>query len=136
MAANIIVDAGFLVALLNRRDDNHNWAAAQASAFPRPWKTCEPALAEAFCLLGASGTPRLIALLARGAVTCSFQIDENRDDVVKLLGRYADVPMSLAEACLVRMTEILSDPTLLTTDVDFQIYRRHNRQTVPCILPR
>jgi hypothetical protein len=43
--------------------------------------------------------------------------------------------MSLADACLVRMTEILADPILLTTDGDFRIYRRHGRQVVPCTMP-
>jgi hypothetical protein len=49
--------------------------------------------------------------------------------------KYADVPMSFADACLVRMTELLSDPLLLTTDADFLIYRRHGRRTIPCTLP-
>jgi uncharacterized protein len=136
MVANVLVDASFIVALLNRRDTNHSWATAQASAFPRPWKTCEPALSEAFYMLGPPGVPHLIALLTRRALSCSFQIDDHTNDVVQLLQKYADVPMSLADACLVRMTEILSDPTLLTTDTDFRIYRRHGRQVVPCILPR
>ena len=48
----------------------------------------------------------------------------------------ADVPMSFADACLVRMTETLNDPMLLTTDTDFRIYRRHGRQVIPCMLPR
>jgi predicted nucleic acid-binding protein len=52
-----------------------------------------------------------------------------------LLEKYADVPMSFADACLVRMTETLNDPVLLTTDHDFRIYRRHGRQTIPCVLP-
>src|SRR5258705_13337561 len=47
-----------------------------------------------------------------------------------------NVPMSFADACLVRMTETLNDPTLLTTDSDFHIYRRHSRQVIPCVLPR
>jgi len=136
MAANVLVDASFLIALINRQDSNHGWAAAQASAFPRPWKTCEPALSEAFYMLGKSGAPQLITLLARRALICSFQIDEHVGDVIKLLQKYADVPMSLADACLVRMTEVLSDTALLTTDSDFRIYRRHGRQAVPCVLPR
>ncbi len=49
--------------------------------------------------------------------------------------KYADIPMSLAAACLVRMTEILSDSILLTTDGEFQIYRRYRRQVVPCLTP-
>jgi len=55
--------------------------------------------------------------------------------VLKLLHKYADVPMSLADACLVRMTETLADPVILTTDADFRVYRRHSRQIVPCVLP-
>lgn len=56
--------------------------------------------------------------------------------VLKLMERYADVPMSFADACLVRMTETLNDPLLLTTDADFRIYRRLGRQVIPCMLPR
>jgi predicted nucleic acid-binding protein len=56
--------------------------------------------------------------------------------VLKLLEKYADVPMSFADACLVRMTETLNSPMLLTTDADFRIYRRHGRQVIPCVLPR
>jgi predicted nucleic acid-binding protein len=49
--------------------------------------------------------------------------------------KYADVPMSLADACLVRMTEVFAEPTLLTTDSDFRVYRRHSRHVVPCVTP-
>ncbi len=58
------------------------------------------------------------------------------DAVFKLLEKYADVPMSFADACLVRMTETLNDPMLLTTDSDFRIYRRHGRQIIPGVPPR
>jgi len=54
---------------------------------------------------------------------------------VKLLEKYSDVPMSLADACLVRMTETLADPIILTTDEDFRVYRRHSSQVVPCLIP-
>ena len=43
--------------------------------------------------------------------------------------------MSLADACLVRMTETLANPIVLTTDEDFRFYRRHSRQVVPCVMP-
>ena len=135
MAANVLVDASFLVALINRRDTEHHWATAQAATFPRPWKTCEPAISEAFYTLGSLSAHGLLVLLKRRLLICPFQIAENLDDVIGLLEKYADVPMSLADACLVRMTEIFSDPMLLTTDTDFRIYRRHGRQAIPCVLP-
>jgi len=78
----------------------------------------------------------LIELLSRHAVISVFLISEHLDDVITLLKKYADLPMSLADACLVRMTEVFSDPILLTTDSDFRIYRRHGRQVVPCVTPR
>ena len=135
MAASVLVDAGFLVALLSRRDANHSWAVAQAQRFPPPWQTCEPALSEAFHLLGPRGIPPLASLLRRRAVTSAFHLGEAPEEVLALMRKHADVPMSLAEACLVRMTEILPDPVLLTTDTDFRLYRRHGRKTVPCALP-
>jgi predicted nucleic acid-binding protein len=135
MAGSVLVDAGFLVALLTRRDTNHRWAASQAPRLPPPWRTCEAALSEAFHLLGGRGAPILAALLRRRAVVSAFQLDEDLEDVLKLMQKYANVPMSLADACLVRMTEVLADPVLLTTDTDFRTYRRHSRQTVPCLMP-
>lgn len=133
--ASVLVDAGFLVALLSRRDANHRWAAAQAPRLPPPWLTCEAALSEAFHLLGTRGGPSLVALLRRRAVVCTFNFRDDTDAALKLLQKYADVPMSFADACLVRMTEILNDPILLICDSDFRVYRRHGRQAVPCLMP-
>src|SRR5438128_2579410 len=135
MATSAIVDAGFLVALLSRRDANHRWAVAQAASSPPPWRTCEAVLSEAFHLLGARGRPSLAALLRRGAVLPGDHFSDQMEAVLKLLEKYADVPISFADACLVRMTETLSDPVLLTTDSDFRIYRRHGRQVIRCMLP-
>src|SRR5262245_41500239 len=134
MAANVLADAGFLVALLNRRDGNHSWAVAQARQLPPPWKTCEAALSAAVRLLGANAVSILGDFLKRGAVLIAFRVDEGVEEILRLMEKYADVPMSFADACLVRMTEALSDPVLLTTDADFRVYRRHGRRIVPCII--
>jgi predicted nucleic acid-binding protein len=74
-------------------------------------------------------------MLRRRAVVISFDLSDELEPVLILMGKYADVPMSLADACLVRMSETLPDPIVLTTDADFRIYRRHSRQVVPCLLP-
>jgi predicted nucleic acid-binding protein len=135
MARSVLVDAGYLVALLSRRDTHHRWAAAQPQRLPPPWTTCEAALSETFHLLGARGGPKLAALLQRRALVPRFDLGDELEPVLKLLQKYADVPMSLADACLVRMTETLADPVILTTDTDFRVYRRHSRQVVPCVMP-
>jgi uncharacterized protein len=135
MARNIIVDAGFIVALLSNRDAHHQWAVTKAPDLPPPWSTCEAVLSEAFQLLSTRGAPSLSALLRRRALFVSFDVAENLEPVLKLMEKYSDVPMSLADACLVRMTEALTDCVVLTTDKDFRVYRRHSRRAVPCVTP-
>ena len=135
MAESVLVDAGFIVALLSSRDTHHGWSVRAAERFPPPWTTCEAALSEAYHLLGPLGSPALHALLRRGTLHARFDLEANLESVVKLLEKYGDRPASLADACLVRMTETVSSPIVLTTDSDFAVYRRHGRQVVPCILP-
>lgn len=53
----------------------------------------------------------------------------------KLMTRYADVPMSLAGACLVRMIERQPDATVLTLDRDFRVDRSHGRRVIPALMP-
>ena len=135
MAASVLVDTGFVVALLNRRDRRHRWAVDQAGRHAPPWHTCDAALSEAFHLVGSAGERPLAELLRRGTLVPGFQLAAHLDAVLGLLRKYADVPMSLADACLVRMTEVLADPILLTTDANFRVYRRHSRQVVPTVMP-
>src|SRR2546423_13710474 len=135
MAASVLADTGFLIALLNRRDSNHPWAVAQTRELRPPWITCEAALSETFFLLGERGAPALRAMLKRQSLRLAFGLSAHLPAVLKLMEKYASVPMSLADACLVRMTEADADCILLTTDGDFRIYRRHSRQVVPCRMP-
>jgi hypothetical protein len=136
MAATVLADAGFLVSFLSTRDTHRQWAGSQAAAHVPPWSTCEAVLAEAFHLLEARGASALAGLLHGGAVLVPFNFASQQDAVLSLMKKYSDVPMSLADACLVRMSEILPDPILLTTNDDFHIYRRHSRQVIPCVTPR
>jgi uncharacterized protein len=135
MAASVIVDAGFLAALIERREQHHDWAIAVARQHPRPWQICESILSEAFFLLDCQGAAALMTLLKRDQLLVSFRLSQHKQAVVTLMETYADLPMSLADACLVRMTEVLPDPVVLTTDSDFRVYRRNGRQAVPCVLP-
>jgi predicted nucleic acid-binding protein len=108
---------------------------AVSPALPPPWQTCEAVLSEAFHLLGPRGQPALSELLRRKAVVPVFDLAREVDRVLAFMRKYVDIPMSLADACLVRMSETLSDPVILTTDTDFRVYRRHGRHVVPCMTP-
>jgi len=135
MATNVIVDSGSLVALLRRDDQHHRWASLATEQLGAPWHTCDAALSEAFFLVGRNGRTQLTELLRRRLLLSTFSFDNERSRTLALMDKYADVPMSLADACLVRMSETLADPLLITTDSDFRFYRRHGRQVIRCLMP-
>jgi|ERR1051326_4781764 predicted nucleic acid-binding protein len=135
MAKSVLVDSGFLVALLSRRDLHHPWAVEQARHSAGPWRSCEAVLSEAFHLFGLRGLSPVADLLRRQRLVADFDLIANLEPTLALMEKYADVPMSLADACLVRMSETYTQPVLLTTDSDFRIYRRHSRQVIPVIMP-
>jgi uncharacterized protein len=126
------------IAFLNRRDRHHGWAVETLSTIRAPLLTCEAVLSEAAYLLRrlTGGPGKVIELLTRGVVAASFRLEAEAPAVTKLLVRYGDVPMDLADACLVRLTELHGDCVLLTIDSGFRdVYRRHGRQAIPTILP-
>jgi uncharacterized protein len=90
---------------------------------------------DALSLARTTDARALDKLLRQGHLRLGLNLAEELLAVLDLRAKYADVPMSLADACLVRMSESLPDPVVLTTDSDFKIYRRHSRQVVPCLLP-
>ena len=137
MRSRTIIDAGPLVALLDRKDRFHDWSRAQVASVEPPLYSCEAALSEAAFLLRRlpGGSQALLELVAKGLVEVSFSLQAETRPVQHLLMRYANVPMSLADACLVRLTEVYSDSVLLTLDSDFRIYRRHGRSVISVLLP-
>lgn len=86
-------------------------------------------------MLGSRGAAGLSALLRRRGVVVAFDLARDLEAVLRLMQKYANLPMSVADACLVRMTETLADPIVLTTDRDFGVYRRHSRNAIPCVTP-
>ena len=133
----VIVDTGPLVAFLNRRDGWHRWALDRFGELEAPFETCEAVVAEAAFLLRQhpEGSAALLALLTRRLIVCTFRLDDATERVADLMKRYASVPMSLADACLVRMSEERPRAKVLTLDSDFRVYRKLGRQVIPLISP-
>ena len=115
MPKNCIVDSGALV------EEHHTWAREALSRQPLPWLTCESVFSEALFLLHSPHAHALNQLLRGGHVRVAFDLPDQLVHVLDFLAKYADVPISLAEACLLRMTETLRDPLLVTTDSDFKV---------------
>nr|VFK37297.1 MAG: hypothetical protein BECKSD772F_GA0070984_101344 [Candidatus Kentron sp. SD]VFK42387.1 MAG: hypothetical protein BECKSD772E_GA0070983_101640 [Candidatus Kentron sp. SD]VFK79436.1 MAG: hypothetical protein BECKSD772D_GA0070982_10502 [Candidatus Kentron sp. SD] len=77
----------------------------------------------------------VLQLLDIGLVSMAFDLSAQVRSIRLLMGKYADVPISFADACLVRMTEILDDSCLFTLDSDFKTYRKHGNREIPTIMP-
>jgi predicted nucleic acid-binding protein len=137
MNGSVIADAGPLVAYLDRSDQHHDWAVAAFAQLSAPLLTCEAVMAEAWHLLrrGRINPDHLLALVKQGALTVQFDFSAEIDAVRLLIQRYTNVPMSLADACLVRMSELHEASRVMTVDTDFIVYRRHGRRTIPLLSP-
>lgn len=135
MTATLLLDTGPLVALLVPREPHHHWALEVLRVRARIL-TCEAVLSEAFFLLRASdkGTRGLRGMVASEAIALSSLAAEARA-LTTLMTRYASVPMSFADACLVRLSELMPKAVVATLDSDFRVYRRNGRQVIPLLMP-
>jgi predicted nucleic acid-binding protein len=133
----VLLDSGPLVAYLNRKDQWHEWATACWSELFEPMATCDSVLSEATFLLQEAGlsVAPLLSLFERQTIELEFDLEEQFADVARLMRKYEDLPMSLADACLVRMAESADDCQVFTTDKDFRVYRRHGRGLIPLMAP-
>ena len=133
----IIVDTGPLVAMLVQTDDHHEWAVERLRELSPPFVTCEPVLAEVAHLVRRipHGIERVVDLLHSNLLRVDLDLMTERAAIGRLLRKYADRPMSLADACLVRLAELNERSAIFTTDGDFTVYRRHGRRTIPLITP-
>jgi predicted nucleic acid-binding protein len=135
--SNIIVDTGPLVAMLVETDLHHDWAVECLRELPAPFLTCEPVLAETFYLVSRlhNGPRRFFELIGSGLLKSEFNVLAERAALQKLIYKYIDLPMSLADACLVRIAEEIQDAVVFTIDSDFRTYRKNGRQMIPLIMP-
>lgn len=137
MKQRVIVDTGPLVAFINRREQLHKWVIAELATINQPLLTCEAVITEACFLLRNvyGGEEALISLLETGKIQLPFHLDEETAAVRELLVRYRSVPISLADACLVRMAELSAESAVFTLDSDFRIYRKNKNQFLAVIMP-
>lgn len=137
MKAAVLLDTGPLVTFLAAGVGHHDWVCDQWKRLHPPLLTCEPVLTEAAFLLKREGveTDVLFALLERGVLRIGLEIEDQIADLRTLMRRYRDRPMSLADACLVRLAELHPNGVVFTLDADFRIYRRHGNKVIPVLMP-
>lgn len=132
-----IADPGVIVAYLDKRDEHHHWTFEQMKTLPAPYSVCESVITESCFLLSHlhHGKKNVLAMLKAGFLTIDFSLSDEVDAIQTLMQKYKDVPMSLADACLVRMSELLNNSSVFTLDDDFHIYRKNGRQKIDLIIP-
>jgi predicted nucleic acid-binding protein len=133
----VLADTGPLVAFLNRADDFHEWAKQQLAQITPPLLTCDAVIAEACWLLRdlPQGKSAVMQMIERKQLLLPLRLEDEAVSIRRLMEKYSRLPMDLADACLVRMSEQHSDCRVLTLDGDFRIYRRHGRQMIPLLIP-
>jgi predicted nucleic acid-binding protein len=129
-----IADSGLLIAALDNTDTHHRWAATLLGQGAPPWLVCEAVLTE---VSGSIGTPEpVLEMLRVGDLELAFDLADNKAEVLALVKKYRDQGMDLADACVVRMSELLESSTVYTVDrKDFSLYRRKGRLRIVCEFP-
>jgi predicted nucleic acid-binding protein len=129
-----IADTGFLVALANRRDAHHGWAAALLPRFEPPLLTCEAVLSETAFHLGSSELA--LSMVSDGLVRVELDFRKEWKSIQALAARFADQAPDLADLCILRLSELNSDHTVLTVDAShFRVFRRNKRERIPALFP-
>jgi uncharacterized protein len=129
-----ILDAGPLIAALNRRDEHHRWACETLERVGPPFYSCPEAMAEAAAMTNQPAA--IVEMIQAKEILLAFDLGEQTAGVLRLLEKYADREMDLADACIVRMTELMPDSQVVTLDrTDFSVYRLRGRDLIPVIAP-
>ena len=129
-----ILDAGPLIAAINRDDDHHRWAVETLGRLGPPFHTCPEAMTEAAAMTGRPAA--VVEMIHAGEIVLAFDLNAQAPSVLALLKKYADRNMDLADACIVRMTELTRECRVVTLDrSDFSVYRRNGRDLIALIAP-
>ena len=136
MSVRFLVDTGPLVAAIVPDDPWHAWARAQLESLPRPFGTCEAVVTEAMHLLRRRAEDQdLLLALFEDEVGQLLSLGRELPRLRPMCRRYRSVPMSFADACLVRLSELHPRLPVLTLDSDFHVYRRNRTQKLPLLIP-
>lgn len=135
MSRGVLLDTGPLVALLCAQEPRHAWTVEQFSRLEPPLLTCGPVLAEADHLVRRAGQPGgvVIELVRRGVLKIGIDLGTEAGAIARIQAKYRDRPASLADACLVRMTELHDGSAVMTFDGDFSVYRSRGRRVIPLL---
>ncbi|MEX0719718.1 MAG: PIN domain-containing protein [Balneolaceae bacterium] len=136
----ILIDTGPLYAVFDHRDQWHGWSVQQFGCLNPPFVTCEAVVTETIFLLNkiGIGTEPLFNLMNRNLLQVEpiLNSSSNQRFIQKFISNYKNLPASVADSCLMFLSEHEKDPVIFTLDSDFTIYRMQNGNTVNLIIPK
>ncbi len=135
--AKTIADTSVLVAFFDKNDSYNKWAIQQFRDLPKPFISCEAVVTETCFLLQHihQGEQTFLSFIETGIIEIDFSFSNEISEIKNLMKKYGDVPMSFADACLARMSELHQHSSIFTLDSDFHIYRQFGKKEIPLIIP-
>jgi uncharacterized protein len=131
------VDSGAIVAMFDRSEEHHEACRALVETAKTPLVTCEAVVVESCYLLrvihGAS--ERVLANVVAGIFQIPMHLSDAAESVQKILAKYRDREIDLADACLIHLANEFSTGDILTLDRDFHVYRWGRSQTFRLLIP-
>ena len=137
MKERLLVDTGILVSAVVPRDQWSGWTAKTMESVYDPLYTCEAVLTETWFLLHkySYAWQSIAKWIERGHLQVQSPMKDHSSSVLRLIEKYKDLPMSIADASLVAMVENDLGDRVFTLDQHFTLYRHSGRRVVPVLMP-
>jgi uncharacterized protein len=122
---SVLLDTGVIVASLDRSERFHRICAKTIAGIASPLVTCEAVIAESCYLLRTvKGAPEaILSNVAAGIFQVPFSLPQSAEQVARILHKYGDRAIDLADAYLIHLATELNSAEILTLDRDFEFYR-------------
>ena len=122
---NTLIDAGPLIALFDRSDQYHLKAVRFLEEYEDYLWSTWSVLTETCHMLDFSAKAQLAFLewMDRGGLRIYVLEEEHILRINQLTNKFSDVPMDLADATLVVVSELSGYNEIISIDADFYIYR-------------
>jgi uncharacterized protein len=132
-----LVDAGFFVALYNKREATHSLCVKTYEELETRLATCEACITEALHLLGhaSAAVSAMLTSIENGSLEVPFHIGNESREIAHIMRKYTDTPCDFADACLIHLADQLSTGDILTLDSDFKHYRWRRTRKFSLLIP-
>ena len=132
----VLLDTGVIVALLDRSERHHATCIEALGETRGPLVTCEPVIAESCYLLRAlpGAADAVLENVRIGVFQTPFRLSDAAASLQRILRKYRDREIDLADACLIHLAGELNTGDILTLDGDFETYRWATRKPFRLLL--